>query len=582
MLLAAPSPAPTISQFSVQPGRLQAGQPATLSWSLSGGPPSTLTLEDNLSGSAPINVAGKSSLVLPQVLRRQTFTLRAGNGQGAATASLTLVARGLSLLAGAQGGPGSLDGSQDGASFLLPAGLAVDAEQTVYVADTGNHAIRQISKGTVTTFAGGGRAGDQDGDALEATFRLPMAVLLAQDGSLLVCDSGNGRIRTIQGGVVGSYGTGTGTGSGTGTGTGSGTEPPAAPAHPFRNPVGLAMDAAGNLFIADTGNSAIRRVARNGEVTAFAGSPWSAARPGGDHDFSGAAKVVVNPATGIALVAYHGNGRLHRISPEGRVEALGERSFQDKRGTEPALPAGVAGLAVDSGNSLYVATAEGKILRRSPEGLVTLLAGPPADPDGEEALAGSFPRPADLAVDSVGNVFVTDAFQASVTRISRSGAVTCFAGVPGRPGYRDGGAGDAQFRVPAGIAVDSADNLIVADRGAHTIRRISPMGYVTTLAGRAGSSGCEDGDGANARFNDPQGVAVDARGNFYVADTGNATIRKISPEGQVTTVAGIAGQAGGALGPLPGRLTEPRSVAVTPAGDLLVLCGNGIVQVTDP
>ena len=475
----------------------------------------------------------------------------------------------VTTLAGVAGIRGFANGPAATAHFASPWALAVDDQQTVYVADTGNHAIRRLSKGTVTTLAGDpGRSGYQDGDIQEARFRLPMGILLQDDGTLLVCDSGNGRIRTLKADTVGTYGA---------------TSPPvAAPIHPFKAPEGLVMDAAGTVFVADTGNSAIRQVAKDGTVTPYAGTPWAAGAPGGDQDFTGAAKVVVSPVTGIALVAYRDNGRLHRISPEGKLEALGDRSLLGKAGVAPM---GVAGLAVDGANNLYVANGEGRnILERTAEGQVTTLAGPrpQKEDDGEPAGEDPFSRPADLAVDSVGNVFVTDAFKACVTRIGRNGAVTSFAGTPGSSGIRDGGGADAQFRVPAGIAVDREDNLFVADRGAHTIRRISPMGYVTTLAGRAGVSGSEDGDGANARFNDPQGVAVDALGNLFVADTGNATVRKITPEGLVSTVAGVAGQAGGGMGPLPGRLTAPSSVAVTLAGDLLVLCGNGIVQITNP
>lgn len=138
-------------------------------------------------------------------------------------------------------------------------------------------------------------------------------------------------------------------------------------------------------------------------------------------------------------------------------------------------------------------------------------------------------------------------------------------------GVEDGPKADARFRDPRGLAFDAAGNLYVADTGNHTIRRISPAGVVSTMAGSPGAAGSTDGSGVNARFLSPQGIAVDAAGNLIVADTGNHTLRRITPEGVVTTIAGAAGQPGFDDGPIAtARLTQPVGVAVDRAGTIYV------------
>jgi DNA-binding beta-propeller fold protein YncE len=197
---------------------------------------------------------------------------------------------------------------------------------------------------------------------------------------------------------------------------------------------------------------------------------------------------------------------------------------------------------------------------------------------------GGFSGPTSIAVDETGNVFVTDNGNAVIRKITPRGEIAVFAGKVGETGAKDGTGGDARFTTPRGIAIDPAGNLYVADEGNSNIRKITPAGVVTTLAGVAGSPGSQDGTGASAQFGAPRGLAVDATGNVYVADTDNHTIRKITPAGAVTTLAGLAGAGGNADGPGDNaRFSEPRGVAADAAGNVFVAdTGNAAIRQISP
>jgi hypothetical protein len=205
--------------------------------------------------------------------------------------------------------------------------------------------------------------------------------------------------------------------------------------------------------------------------------------------------------------------------------------------------------------------------------IVTTLAGSAGQTgsaDGTGA-AARFRTPPSVAVDGAGNVYVADINNSTVRKITPGGVVTTLAGVAGQVGSADGTSATARFGAPYGVAVDSAGNLYVADEGANTIRKITPAGVVTTLAGAAGQVGSTDGTGSAARFYEPQGAAVDGAGNVYVADTANDTIRKITLAGVVTTLAGAARQTGITNGiGSAARFSSPLGVMVDGAGDLYV------------
>ena len=188
-----------------------------------------------------------------------------------------------------------------------------------------------------------------------------------------------------------------------------------------------------------------------------------------------------------------------------------------------------------------------------------------------------------MAVDSAGNVYVADTLNDTIRKVTPSGVVTTLAGLAGSRGSADGTGSAARFYWPQGVAVDGAGNVYVADSGNNTIRKVTPSGVVTTLAGLAGSQGSADGTGSAARFFSPVGVAVDSAGNVFVADNGNDTIRKFTPDGVVTTLAGHAGNLGSADGTnSAARFWDPAGVALDSAGNVYVAdsANNTIRKVT--
>src|SRR5689334_14822002 len=209
----------------------------------------------------------------------------------------------------------------------------------------------------------------------------------------------------------------------------------------------------------------------------------------------------------------------------------------------------------------------------SPPLSLELLAGDIGGPGNADdtGTAARFYTPTSVTVDDAGNVYVADLDNQTIRKINAAGVVTTLAGTAGMVGSADGTGPDARFNSPNGVAVDSAGNVYVADRDNYTIRKVSAAGVVTTLAGNAGMSGSADGTGPDARFNSPTGVTVDTAGNVYVADLGNQTIRKITTAGVVTTLAGTAGMMGSADATGPdARFSNPYGVTVDTAFNVYV------------
>ena len=210
-------------------------------------------------------------------------------------------------------------------------------------------------------------------------------------------------------------------------------------------------------------------------------------------------------------------------------------------------------------------------------------AGVSGDADGVGA-AARFDGPTAIAIDASGNLFVVDEFNYTIRKITPSAEVTTYAGFPGARGSADGPRASARFNFPEGIAVDTLGNIYVADTDNETIRMISASGNVITLAGSTGLRGTADGFRSAARFDNPEGIAVDSAGNVYVADELNGSIRKIAPSGDVTTFAGLTGQQGAADGNgANARFQAPIGIAFDASGTMFVSdAGNDIIRKVTP
>jgi streptogramin lyase len=368
--------------------------------------------------------------------------------------------------------PGSsVDGPGNLARFNQPSGLAVDSGGNVYVADSWNNTIRKITAlGAVTTLAG---TPEFDTNGL----------------------------------AIGGYADGSGSTA------------------RFNFPQGVAVDTEGNVYVADTGNNAIRKITPSGTVTTLAGKPSIKNTT-----------VCVNGPTGCNC-----------LGPAGYVDGPGGKA----RFSTPV------GIAVDNGGTLYVTELENMTLRKiSPAGMVTTLVGSPEfDADGcpTQNLSppdARFLGARGIALDSQGNIYV--AGDLTIRKVTPAGIVTTLVGGESW-GSADGIGSAAQFggsefnrgRGPYGVTVDPSGNVYVADSFNGTIRKVTPAGMVTTLAGRPGCSGLADGTGSAARFGILQdgfigvsALAVDTMGNVYVADTANNTIRKGYPAFAAITTRG--------------------------------------------
>lgn len=490
----------------------------------------------------------------------------------------------VTTLAGSPGVSGSADGTGSAARFSYSRGIAVDGNGNAYVADYLNHTIRKVtSAGVVTTLAGTPEAaGCTDGTGSAARFDWPHGIAADGSGNVYVADIYNHTIRKVTpGGAVTTLAGNSGTG-GSVDGTGNAAR--------FTWPHGVAVDGSGNVYIADSGNHTIRKVTPTGEATTLAGSPGTSGSSDGQGSSNGigSAAQFFSPR-GVAVdgsanvyVADTYNHTIRKVTPSGvvttlagspRVSGTAEGTGSSARFTSPQ------GVAVDANGNIYVADTNNHVIREvTPNGVVTTLAGSPkasgtADGTGS---AAQFTQLQGVAVDGSGNLYVADINNHTIRKVAPSGVVTTLAGSPGVSGTADGTGSSAQFFLPQGVAVDGNGNVYVADTNNHTIRKVTPVGVVTTLAGSPRVSGTADGTGSAAQFSSPQGVAVDGSGNVYVADTANHTIRKVTPSGIVITIGGKPGMAGKQAGVGPsGLFSFPSCVVVSLSNGILYVADSG-------
>jgi sugar lactone lactonase YvrE len=439
-------------------------------------------------------------------------------------------------------GPGDRDGVGAGARFNSPSGVTVDRDGNVYVADTGNGFIRKITPDReVITVAGGAPQYDgPDGRGREVRFGSIRGLAADAEGNVVIADAGYHSVRKLsRDGAVTTV-------AGTRSLPVGHADGDAAQAR-FNSPAGLALDGQGNVYIADTGNQVIRKLTPAGLVTTVAGSPGAS----GNVD---------------------GNGSAARFSAP-------------------------TGIALDSAGNIYVSDQGTHCIRKiNAAGDVVTLAGGTGVPSGSGSIDGSgrnarFYSPGGISVDESGNIYVADTRNNTIRRVTPDGNVTTMAGsafsdLGSGEGSNDGVGGNARFKAPMDVVVAPDGNLLIADAGNQTIRKVTPGAVVTTWAGLAGGAGFVDGARELARFNEPAGVAADGDGNLYVLDRRNGALRKVTPQGDVSTFAtgfyfpfGIAIDRSGFI-----FVTEPSSgliKKVTPAGVVSTYSGTGFAEYRD-
>lgn len=459
------------------------------------------------------------------------------------------------VLAGSAGVSGSADGPGASARFNSPYGIAVDGSGNVYVADSGNHTIRKIlPDGTVSTLAGSaGQNGYVNGAGGTARFSGPRFLAWDKSGTaLLVGDSGNAAVRRV---------------------ALDGTVSTVVKDSAFSAVISGFEAPDGRVFVADSNRYEVM-VWNGTSVSTLAGKRsegGSADGLGAAARFSSLVDVVLDGA-GNAYVLQ--SNAVRKISPAGQVTTL---SFG---GTSLSSLTGLA-LAPD-GTLVMVSFGLNKVYRMPANGgSVTVVAGSGAagDADGVGA-AATFQQLTGVSVAQDGTLYVVQ-YNGTLRKIAADGTVTTLAGVPGQAGIADGAGASARFMNPQGVFVASDGNILVGEWFGRAIRKATPAGVVTTWVGGT-QSGFQDGQGSAARFDRPSRFAQDAAGNVYVSDVYNDAIRKVTPDGVVTTVVGAPGLRGIRPGALPATIYFPWGLAARPNGDLLVVSENGIMAVTAP
>ena len=379
--------------------------------------------------------------------------------------------------------------------------IALDSAGNLYIADYNNGRVREFSNGILTTVAGGGTGGD-GGLAINARLGWPSAITFDSAGNLYITDAAYNRVRKVSNGIISTV-------VGNGFGGYNGDNQPATSAW-LNSPSGIALDGAGNLYIADTGNSRVREVSGGTITTAAGGGSLPNFGDGG-------------PAT---------NAKLE--SP--------------------------TGIAIDGSGNVFFVDSYGLRVREVSNGVITTAAGSGTSgfgcPTGP-AINANLSYPSAVAVDTMGNVYIADFLNNCVRRLT-NGQVTTVAGLanftPGGYSGDNGPATSAQLNLPTALAVDATANLYIADSGNYRIRKVS-NGVITTVSGNGtqGFSG-DNGPATNAQLTKPTNVAVDSMGNLYIADSNR--VRKVS-NGVITTVISMP-------------TAQALAIALSPSGDLYI------------
>ena len=462
-----------------------------------------------------------------------------------------------------------------------PWGVAPDASGNLYFTSQFNCIFKLSAGGSLTVFAGGagfGYSGDH-GPAAKATFWGATGLVFDASGNLFVADTLNHAVRRISpDGIVITI-------AGNGTPGYSGDGGPATAAQ-LHDPEDVAVDRTGNLYIADTSNNVVRKVSGDGTISTFAGS--------GAAGFSGdggpAAGATLNSPWSVAVdqsgnlfIADYMNSRIRKVSPNGTIVTVAGNSQRFFDGTamgdlgpylgdgQPAANAIIDAFNVrlDGAGNIYVTDQfNGRIREIDSSGIIHTAVGSTRLStylgDGGPATGAGLFSPWSAAVDSSGNIYVADYGHLRVRKVT-AGAINTVAGASDVPGSGDGGlAKYATLHAAYGLATDAAGNLYIADSNDNAIRKVARDGTIATVVG--GSLP------VTTALSTPSGILAAADGSLYIADTGHSRVVKISASGVASTIAGtgVSGYNGDNIAATSAQLTSPYGMAFDPAGNLYV------------
>ena len=544
------------TSFTVSPSMPNMGSNATLSWTYTGTP-----LDLTLDG---INVLGSFSSVVTPV-RRQAYTLAGSNLVGGDSRTINVPARGFDLLAGVPASQGTYDGKGTSIRFTSPAALAADAAGNVYWVDTYGHTVRMLTPdGQAKTIAGTpGLVG-----ITGTTLKNPRGIAVTSDGNTLyVGDSGNAVIKKIVKDVASPTGYTMSLLAGV-TGSASGVDGPQGTAT-FGSPSGLALDPTEQyLLVADYGRNTVRQVSvADGSTITYAGNSQGAGAPvSGSADVTNASLagatfyrvngIAFNKAGTAFYVSDGGNYKIRMVTWTAGATSTPTGSTYTVAGTgtsgiaDGALGTGTLSvaysMAVAANEDVYIADYTNGLIRKmvvaGNAGTLSTIAGFTKDIslDGV-GTAANFNKPQGMLLKNSNTLLVSEVGSAGCIRSIDlgTGAVTTPYGIYRNTGSVNGTGSAATFNAPVAVTTDAQNNVYVSDTKNHLIRKITPAGVTTPIAG-TGTAGAVNGNGTSASFSSPQGIAVDSTGNLYVADTGNKKVRLIDPTGNVSDIATLA------------------------------------------
>jgi uncharacterized protein (TIGR03437 family) len=443
----------------------------------------------------------------------------------------------------------------------------VDLNGYLYIADLNNNRVRRVSPdGAIDTYAGSdgdGSSGD-GGPATSAQMLSPRDVVVDPAGNLYVSEFGAHRVRKVTpNGLIS-------TAAGTGIAGYSGDGGPATAAQ-LAFPAGLALDRAGNLYIADSQNERIREVVATGQIVTAVGGKSNLA-------LLTPIAVAVDAAGDIYIAEAY--ALVYEFTPAGAwIGAAGTSIAGFSGDGGPATAAQLVlplDLSVDLAGNLYIAD-EHRVREVNTKGIIATIAGADymyAIGDGGAATSAELYLPSAVALDGAGNLYIADTGTNRVRQVSSAGTITTVAGTGvASPGGEATPATGTSLMTPAGVAIDQFGNLLIAETGANRIRQVAADGRIRTIVGTGVAGlGSEFMPPTQTQLSAPRGICLDRSGNLYVVDTGNHRVLLVPPEGVVTTAAGNgAPGAAGDGGPAPlAQLNQPTACAVDSAGDLYI------------